>query len=167
MRPRRRVCNRVCLLQGLFYRVISGDVTPFRLVRLSAEELLSKEMSEWRKPDAPDVNAAQTKQRELPVMRRAAGSLRCVCDCFWQERGSSSRAHSGQSKQSSRHSGTHSMDVDEAPPASDADVCIPAASSSARRASAPVSGCELLSKLSHCFHVCVCVCVHSWTDLTN
>lgn len=81
-----------------------------------------------------------------------------VYDCFWQERGSSSRAHSGQSKQSSRHSGTHSMDVDEAPPASDADVCIPAASSSARRASAPVSGCELLSKLSHCFHLFVCVC---------
>lgn len=31
-------------------------MTPFRLVRLSAEELLSKEMSEWRKPDAPEVN---------------------------------------------------------------------------------------------------------------
>lgn len=72
--PRRRVCNRVCLLQGLFYRVISGDVTPFRLVRLSAEELLSKEMSEWRKPDAPDVNAAQTKRQELAA-RRTVGNF--------------------------------------------------------------------------------------------
>ena len=45
-----------CLSQGLFYRVVGGEVSPFRLVRLSAEELLSKEMSEWRKPDAPEVN---------------------------------------------------------------------------------------------------------------
>lgn len=40
-------------------------MTPFRLVRLSAEELLSKEMSEWRKPDAADVSAAKTKWQEL------------------------------------------------------------------------------------------------------
>lgn len=126
-------------------------MTPFRLVRLSAEELLSKEMSEWRKPDAPDVNAAKTKHQELGVEMGCRKLT--VYDCFWQERGSSSRAHSGQSKQSSRHSGTHSMDVDDVPPASDADVCIAAASSSARRASAPVSGCKLLSKLSHCFHL--------------
>lgn len=46
----------VCLSQGLFYRVVGGEVSPFRLVRLSAEELLSKEISEWRKPDAPEVN---------------------------------------------------------------------------------------------------------------
>uniref|UniRef100_H3CPC2 Death inducer-obliterator 1 n=1 Tax=Tetraodon nigroviridis TaxID=99883 RepID=H3CPC2_TETNG len=73
--------------QRLFYRVIGGDVTPFRLVRLSAEELLSKEMSEWRKPDAADVSAAKNEM----------------------------------AKQSSRHSGTHSMDVDDVPPTSDAD----------------------------------------------
>lgn len=124
-------------------------MTPFRLVRLSAEELQSKEMSEWRKPDTPDVNAANAKYRELAVMMDYRKFT--LFDCFWQERGSSSRAHSGQSKQSSRHSGTHNMDMDDVPPASDADVCIPAASSSARRASAPVSGCQLLSKLSHCF----------------
>lgn len=46
----------VCLSQGLFYRVVGGEVSPFRLVRLSAEELLSKEISEWKKPDAPEVN---------------------------------------------------------------------------------------------------------------
>lgn len=49
-------------------------MTPFRLVRLSAEELLSKEMSEWRKPDAPDVNAAKKKYRALAV-RWTIGSL--------------------------------------------------------------------------------------------
>uniref|UniRef100_A0A3Q0RSW3 TFIIS central domain-containing protein n=1 Tax=Amphilophus citrinellus TaxID=61819 RepID=A0A3Q0RSW3_AMPCI len=37
--------------KGLFYRVVGGEVSPFRLVRLSAEELVSKEISEWRKPD--------------------------------------------------------------------------------------------------------------------
>lgn len=37
-------------------------MTPFRLVRLSAEELLSKEMSEWRKPDAPEVSVAKNWQ---------------------------------------------------------------------------------------------------------
>lgn len=47
----------MCLSQGLFYRVVGGEVSPFRLVRLSADELLSKELSEWRKPDAPEVNA--------------------------------------------------------------------------------------------------------------
>lgn len=46
----------VCLSQGLFYRVVGGEVSPFRLVRLSAEELLSKEISEWKKPDASEVN---------------------------------------------------------------------------------------------------------------
>ena len=45
-------CCLWCLCQGLFYRVVWGDVSPFRLVRLSAEELLSREISEWRKPDS-------------------------------------------------------------------------------------------------------------------
>lgn len=50
----RNLC--VCVFQGLFYRVVGGDVSPFRLVRLSAEELLSKEISEWRKPHASEVS---------------------------------------------------------------------------------------------------------------
>ncbi|KAM9759815.1 death-inducer obliterator 1 isoform 2-T2 [Menidia menidia] len=89
--------------KGLFYRVIGGDVSPFRLVRLSAEELLSKEISEWRKPDASE----------------------------------GSRGHSGQSRLGSRHdSGSHSMDLEDAPPTSDADVCISATTSASRFASA-------------------------------
>jgi len=48
----------VFLSQGLFYRVIGGEISPFRLVRLSAEELLSKEMSEWRKTEASEVNVS-------------------------------------------------------------------------------------------------------------
>uniref|UniRef100_A0A672IV63 TFIIS central domain-containing protein n=1 Tax=Salarias fasciatus TaxID=181472 RepID=A0A672IV63_SALFA len=43
--------------KGLFYRVIGGEVTPFRLVRLSAEELLSKEISEWKKPETQSPGA--------------------------------------------------------------------------------------------------------------
>lgn len=46
----------LCFSQGLFYRVVGGEVSPFRLVRLTAEELLSKEISEWKKPDAPGVS---------------------------------------------------------------------------------------------------------------
>ncbi|CAJ1051365.1 death-inducer obliterator 1-like isoform X6 [Xyrichtys novacula] len=92
--------------KGLFYRVVGGEVTPFRLVRLSAEELLSKEISEWRKPEAPQAHSP------------------------------SSRVHSGQFKQGNRHdSGSHSMEVEDAPPTSDADVCISTTTSSTRMAS--------------------------------
>ncbi|XP_039653509.1 death-inducer obliterator 1-like isoform X2 [Perca fluviatilis] len=78
--------------KGLFYRVVGGEVSPFRLVRLSAEELLSKEISEWKKPIAPE---AQTP---------------------------SARVLSEHSKLGSRHdSGLHSMDMEDAPPTSDTD----------------------------------------------
>ncbi|XP_043107441.1 death-inducer obliterator 1 isoform X4 [Puntigrus tetrazona] len=40
--------------KGLFYRVVGGEISPFRLVRLSPEELLSKEMSDWRKPEVSE-----------------------------------------------------------------------------------------------------------------
>ncbi len=43
------------LWQGLFYRVVDGEISPFRLVRLSPEELLSKEMSDWRKSEISEV----------------------------------------------------------------------------------------------------------------
>lgn len=45
----------VSVQQGLFYRVIGGEVSPFRLVRLSPEELLSKEISDWRKTGTSEV----------------------------------------------------------------------------------------------------------------
>lgn len=67
-----------------------------------------------------------------------------------QTQSPSARAHSGQSKLGNRHdSGSHSMDMEDAPPTSDADVCISANTSSARMASAAVSG-GMLSFLS--FH---------------
>lgn len=56
-------------------------MTPFRLVRLSAEELLSKEMSEWRKPDAPEVNVAETEYQELALKMDCKKFT--VCGCFW------------------------------------------------------------------------------------
>ncbi|RVE72470.1 hypothetical protein OJAV_G00042050 [Oryzias javanicus] len=91
--------------KGLFYRVIGGEVTPFRLVRLSAEELVSREMSEWRRRDAPESHSA--------------------------------RAQSGQTRQGNRHDpGSHSTDMEDAPPTSDADVCISANTSASRMSSA-------------------------------
>ncbi|KAK2862504.1 hypothetical protein Q5P01_002037 [Channa striata] len=78
--------------KGLFYRVVGGEVSPFRLVRLSAEELLSKEISEWKKPDVSETQAL------------------------------SARAHSGQSRLGTRQdSSSRSVDVEDAPPTSDAD----------------------------------------------
>ncbi|KAF7207785.1 transcript variant X1 [Nothobranchius furzeri] len=91
--------------KGLFYRVIDGDITPFRLVRLSAEELLSKEISGWRMSDSSEG------------------------------RSSSSRSHSGQSRLRGRHE-SHSAEMEDAPPTSDADVCISTAASSSRLGSA-------------------------------
>nr|XP_040060355.1 death-inducer obliterator 1 isoform X1 [Gasterosteus aculeatus aculeatus]XP_040060356.1 death-inducer obliterator 1 isoform X1 [Gasterosteus aculeatus aculeatus]XP_040060357.1 death-inducer obliterator 1 isoform X1 [Gasterosteus aculeatus aculeatus]XP_040060359.1 death-inducer obliterator 1 isoform X1 [Gasterosteus aculeatus aculeatus]XP_040060360.1 death-inducer obliterator 1 isoform X1 [Gasterosteus aculeatus aculeatus]XP_040060361.1 death-inducer obliterator 1 isoform X1 [Gasterosteus ac len=93
--------------KGLFYRVVGGEVSPFRLVRLSAEELLSKEISEWKKPDAAEGQSP------------------------------GARAHSGHSKLGNRHdAGPHSMDMEDAPPTSDTDVCNSAATSASRMASA-------------------------------
>ncbi|XP_028432685.1 death-inducer obliterator 1 isoform X2 [Perca flavescens] len=78
--------------KGLFYRVVGGEVSPFRLVRLSAEELLSKEISEWKKPIAPEAQSP------------------------------SARVLSEHSKLGNRHdSGLHSMDMEDAPPTSDTD----------------------------------------------
>ena len=62
-----------------------------------------------------------------------------------------------QSKLGKRHdSGSHSMDMDDAPPTSDADVCISATSSASRMGSATVSGGELL----FCnFHTSLSLCM--------
>lgn len=69
----------MCLSQGLFYRVVGSEVSPFRLVRLSDEELLSKEISEWRKPDPPEVNATSLslsrKHRFLILMKTYIGDV--------------------------------------------------------------------------------------------
>ncbi|CDQ61534.1 unnamed protein product [Oncorhynchus mykiss] len=103
--------------KGLFYRVVWGEVSPFRLVRLSADELLSKEISEWRKPDTTEAPSA--------------------------------RSQTGQSKSGRRlDSGPLDVDMEDAPPMSDGDVCNSGTSPSPRMAfsavkeaiSAPSSG---------------------------
>lgn len=58
------VLERVALFylsvwQGLFYRVVGGEISPFRLVRLSPEELLSREMSDWRKSEISEVKQVE------------------------------------------------------------------------------------------------------------
>ncbi|XP_037626055.1 death-inducer obliterator 1 isoform X3 [Sebastes umbrosus] len=93
--------------KGLFYRVVGREVSPYRLVRLTAEELLSKEISEWKKPEVAEAPS------------------------------SSARTLSGLSKLGNRHdSGSLSVDMEDAPPTSDGDVCISATTSSTRMASA-------------------------------
>ncbi|XP_071377334.1 death-inducer obliterator 1 [Centroberyx affinis] len=56
--------------KGLFYRVVGGEVSPFRLVRLSAEELLSKEISEWRKPDPTETPSARAHSGQSKLGNR-------------------------------------------------------------------------------------------------
>ncbi|KAI4891329.1 hypothetical protein NFI96_031733, partial [Prochilodus magdalenae] len=46
--------------KGLFYRVVGGEVSPFRLVRLSPEELLSKDISDWRKTDSSEDTSGRS-----------------------------------------------------------------------------------------------------------
>ncbi|TRY66539.1 hypothetical protein DNTS_015918 [Danionella cerebrum] len=93
--------------KGLFYRVIGGEISPFRLVRLSPEELLSKELSDWRKSEKP--------QKSLET---------------------SGRSHSGQLKSGSKHeAGPRDVDMEEAPSMSDGDVCMTGTSQSPHLAS--------------------------------
>uniref|UniRef100_A0A8C7YRD6 TFIIS central domain-containing protein n=1 Tax=Oryzias sinensis TaxID=183150 RepID=A0A8C7YRD6_9TELE len=85
--------------KGLFYKVMGGDVTPFRLVRLSAEELVSREMSEWRRRDAPEVKVTSGCSHHSTV-----------------DIGPRTHSHGN------RHEpGSHSTDMEDAPPTSDAD----------------------------------------------
>lgn len=69
----------MCLSQGLFYRVVGGEVSPFRLVRLTSEELLSKEISEWRKPDNTEVNATSCHYIPSTSSDRHTGGIKMVC----------------------------------------------------------------------------------------
>lgn len=57
--------SSVC--QGLFYRVIGGEISPFRLVRLSPEELLSKEMSDWRKTENTEVKQTNKQEKHFKL----------------------------------------------------------------------------------------------------
>ncbi|KAL7837223.1 hypothetical protein SRHO_G00269340 [Serrasalmus rhombeus] len=78
--------------KGLFYRVVGGEVSPFRLVRLSPEELLSKDISDWRKSDT--YKALDT----------------------------SGRSHSGRPKAGSKHEGAPpDVDMEDAPSMSDGE----------------------------------------------
>ncbi|KAI1890855.1 hypothetical protein AGOR_G00157900 [Albula goreensis] len=92
--------------KGLFYRVIGGDVTPSKLVRLSPEELLSREISEWRPRETTEVLEPNP------------------------------RPPSGQTKPVPKQETAPDVDMEDSPPLSDGDVCIPATSPSPGMASA-------------------------------
>ncbi len=46
------------LLQVLFKRVLKGEVSPADLVRMTAEELASKELAAWRQRENRHVSSA-------------------------------------------------------------------------------------------------------------
>ncbi|KAJ8409035.1 hypothetical protein AAFF_G00240560 [Aldrovandia affinis] len=80
--------------KGLFDQVVRGEVTPFKLVRLSPEELLSKDISTWMHRETTEVPEhslkAQPRQLKLRLKQEASPS----------------------------------MDMDDSPPMSDGDACI-------------------------------------------
>ncbi len=88
--------------------------------------------------------------KEIVLQDYSAYYCYSICCCLLQAQSPSARAHSGQSKLGNRHdSGSNSMDIEDAPPTSDADVCISTTSSSARMASAAVSAGKLSFRSFH------------------
>uniref|UniRef100_A0A8C4NEM5 Death-inducer obliterator 1 n=1 Tax=Eptatretus burgeri TaxID=7764 RepID=A0A8C4NEM5_EPTBU len=52
--------------QGLFYRVIRGEISPSKLVRMSPEDLASKELAEWReRENKHTLEMIEKEQREI------------------------------------------------------------------------------------------------------
>uniref|UniRef100_UPI00358E8B74 death-inducer obliterator 1-like isoform X2 n=1 Tax=Myxine glutinosa TaxID=7769 RepID=UPI00358E8B74 len=52
--------------QGLFYRVIRGEISPSVLVRMSPEDLASKELAEWReRENKHTLEMIEKEQREI------------------------------------------------------------------------------------------------------
>ncbi|XP_064154606.1 death-inducer obliterator 1 isoform X1 [Anguilla rostrata] len=93
--------------KGLFYQVVMGEVTPFKLVRLSPEELLSKGIAGWIHPEKAEVLEPSPKAR-AGLLKRGLKQGHSPC-----------------------------ADLEESPPAPDGDACISATSSSPCMASAP------------------------------
>lgn len=53
------------LFQVLFKRVLKGEIPPRALVRMSAEELASKELAAWRQRENRHVNNTQIQEHTL------------------------------------------------------------------------------------------------------
>ena len=45
------------LIQGLFRKVVLGEITPYELVRMSTEKLASKDLAQWREQTIKKVSS--------------------------------------------------------------------------------------------------------------
>ncbi|XP_058860325.1 death-inducer obliterator 1-like isoform X2 [Acipenser ruthenus] len=52
--------------KGLFYRVIGAEISPYKLVRLNPEELLCREVSEWRERETNEAQESSQKSQREP-----------------------------------------------------------------------------------------------------
>ncbi|KAJ8370661.1 hypothetical protein SKAU_G00106890 [Synaphobranchus kaupii] len=93
--------------KGLFFQVVSGQVTPFKLVRLSQEELLSKDVPGWMHSERTEILEHSPK------------------------------AQAGQLKRGLKQEQSASADIEDSSPASDGVACISATPPSPCMASAP------------------------------
>ena len=50
-------CNSI--LQGLFRKILNGRIRPSKLVRMSADELASRELAQWREQETKHVRTHQ------------------------------------------------------------------------------------------------------------
>jgi len=46
----------ISFLQGLFRKILGGKIRPSKLVRMSADELASKELAHWREQETKHVS---------------------------------------------------------------------------------------------------------------
>ncbi|XP_041080158.1 death-inducer obliterator 1-like isoform X2 [Polyodon spathula] len=52
--------------KGLFYRVIGAEISPYKLVRLNPEELLCREVSEWKERETSEAQESNQKSQRDP-----------------------------------------------------------------------------------------------------
>lgn len=58
--------------QGLFHRVLHGEISLSKLVRMKPEELLSKELSVWKEKPAKAVSDVQFSSMSLGINLNAS-----------------------------------------------------------------------------------------------
>lgn len=112
-------------------------------MRLSPEELLSKEMSDWRKTETTEVKqTTKIHDNGQKIFGTNVSLYALLKVCSYSNK--DVKSQSGHSKSGSRQEGVPpDVDMEEAPPMSDGDVCMPATSQSTRLASAAVSAGSL------------------------
>ncbi|KAH0622064.1 hypothetical protein JD844_024006, partial [Phrynosoma platyrhinos] len=68
--PKNKVCASAIINLILFKRVLKGEVTPDHLIRMSPEELASKELAAWRKRENRHIGTIEMIEKEQREVER-------------------------------------------------------------------------------------------------